>query len=114
MVILVCGGRHYSNFHRLCEELDYWLQKADTLEVITGGARGADTLAERWCALMGVAYRAFPANWDEHGRRAGPIRNSKMLDEKPDLVIACPGGRGTADMVVKATRRGVKVTELEE
>lgn len=115
MVILVCGGRNYSNFQRLGEELDYWLQKADALEVITGGARGADSLAERWCTLMGVKCRVFPANWDEHGRGAGHIRNSKMLDEgKPDLVIACPGGKGTADMVAKAHRRGVKVTELEQ
>jgi hypothetical protein len=45
----------------------------------------------------------FPANWKVYGRAAGPIRNMKMLLEgKPDLVVAFPGGIGTADMVKKA------------
>ena len=52
---------------------------------------------------------AFPADWQKHGKRAGPIRNALMLAEgKPDLVIGFAGGKGTDDMLRKAFRSGVK------
>ena len=66
-------------------------------EIISGMASGADTFAVEWAARFGFPLRAFPAEWDKHGRSAGPIRNQRMLDEgKPDLVVAFPGGKGTA------------------
>lgn len=49
-------------------------------------------------------------SWKDHGKAAGPIRNQLMLDDfKPDLVVAFPGGKGTADMVKKAQDAGVTV-----
>lgn len=57
-----------------------------------------------------VKYVGYPAEWEAHGKAAGPIRNAHMLsDFKPDLVVAFPGGRGTADMVKKAQDAGVTV-----
>lgn len=61
-----------------------------------------------------VPYAIVPANWDVFDRRAGPVRNSWMLDLKPDLVIAFPGGRGTQNMVEQAKKRGIKVMTVEE
>jgi acyl-CoA synthetase (NDP forming) len=56
---------------------------------------------------------SFPANWKKHGKSAGPIRNQLMLDVgKPDLVIAFPGGSGTADMIRRARKAGVPVKEI--
>jgi len=53
------------------------------------------------------------ANWAELGRKAGPIRNQQMLDEgKPNLVVAFPGGRGTADIVRRARAAGIEVVEF--
>jgi len=49
------------------------------------------------------------ADWETHGRAAGPIRNEKMLTWKPDLVVAFPGGVGTADLVRRAEAAGVPV-----
>ena len=49
----------------------------------------------------------MPADWTKHGKAAGPIRNQKMLDECPDLVVAFPGGKGTADMVRRAMKAGI-------
>jgi predicted Rossmann-fold nucleotide-binding protein len=55
----------------------------------------------------------FPANWPKHGKGAGFIRNQQMLNEgKPDLMIAFPGGKGTADMIEKAIKAGIKVIEV--
>lgn len=49
----------------------------------------------------------------KYGKSAGPIRNQTMLDDgKPDLVLAFPGGRGTADMVAKAEKHGIPVRRI--
>jgi hypothetical protein len=83
--------------------------------LIAGGARGADTLAEEWAKAQGIQCEVYMADWEGLGRKAGPIRNQQMLDEgKPDLVIAFPGGRGTADMVRRAREAGVETVEVRD
>ncbi len=58
--------------------------------------------------------KAIPADWDKFGKGAGPIRNQQMIDEgKPDLVVAFPGGTGTADMVKRAKKHGIEVIEVK-
>lgn len=76
---------------------------------------GADTLAGDWAHGFLIPVRSFPADWEErHGKRAGPIRNQMMLEEgRPDLVVAFPGGTGTADMVRRAREAGVEVMEVD-
>lgn len=109
--VLVCGGRDFSDGRRVREMLD-WLPDVEC--IIEGGARGADMLAAGWAqAASGVRLETYPADWKNHGRAAGPIRNRQMLAEgHPDLVIAFPGGRGTADMVEQAKAAGVPVIEV--
>lgn len=112
MRVLVCGGRDYSDRTTVYRELDA-LAPQPTV-IIHGGARGADSLAEDWAASRDVMSHVWLANWKAHGRAAGPIRNSYMLtDGKPDLIVAFPGGRGTADMIRQAKRAGVTVLEVE-
>jgi hypothetical protein len=87
-----------------------WLSCDDV--IIHGAAPGADTLAGQWAADKGIPVEAFPADWEKHGRAAGPIRNKQMLDDgKPDLVVAFPGGWGTANMCKQAREAGVRVLE---
>jgi hypothetical protein len=63
---------------------------------------------------FGVPVSAHPADWFSHGKAAGPIRNQEMLAmEAPALVVAFPGGRGTADMVRRARKAGVDVLEVK-
>lgn len=84
---------------------------ADAL-IIEGGATGADALAKAWAIHNGVEYLTFYAMWNVHGKAAGPRRNQRALDEgKPDLVIAFPGGAGTAHMVKIAKAAGIPVIE---
>jgi hypothetical protein len=110
MKILACGGRSYLNRDRVFRSLDEL--KPD--HVIHGGASGADSLAGIWARNRGVALTVYKADWEKHGSAAGPIRNQQMLDEgKPDLVVAFPGGKGTADMVKRAKRAGIKIVEIE-
>lgn len=112
--VLICGGRDFSNYallHATLTKLD--IERVFT-SVITGGARGADDLGRMWAHRRAIPVTEYPANWTKHGKAAGPIRNQLMLDEaKPDLVVAFPGGAGTADMVRRARQAGVEVVEVK-
>jgi hypothetical protein len=111
--VLVCGGRNF-------DDVDYLYRKMGELRavtpislVISGHAPGADWLGEMWADENGIPVKLFPADWKREGRAAGPIRNQRMIDEgKPDLVVAFPGGRGTADMIRRARERGIEVIEV--
>lgn len=110
--VLVCGGRNYYDYQRLCAVLDAQHANEPITTLIDGGARGADYLAGQWADSRGVDRVTYWANWNGgiNKRAAGPIRNSRMLLEgRPSLVIAFPGGSGTADMVSRAERKGVPV-----
>lgn len=116
MRVLVCGGRDYCDSSRVWGELDalHRTAKHDCMVVIQGGATGADCIAREWCCARYVRYENYPADWKAHGKAAGPMRNQRMLEQgQPDLVLAFPGGRGTADMVRRAKVAGIKVRELE-
>lgn len=114
--VLVCGGRDYNDKARMKQELDAIYAEVDEMAVIEGGAKGADWLAYSWCLsrFTNVQHEQFEADWGRYGKAAGHIRNQQMLDEgKPDLVLAFPGGRGTADMVRRARKAGIEVREVE-
>lgn len=110
MRVLICGGREASREQRLA--VTRWvkgrLSRGDV--VIHGAASGIDEAAGAAAKIKGLRIEAYPADWKTHGRAAGPIRNRQMLvDGKPDLVVAFPGGRGTANMVRQAREHGVAV-----
>ena len=113
--VLVCGGRDYLNTEAVWRALNALTRGRDVL-IIHGAARGADSLAWGW-GLIESKHRPlkFPAQWYVNGvlnRAAGVLRNAQMLREgRPDLVVAFPGGRGTADMRVKAHTAGIPVWE---
>lgn len=111
MKILVCGGREFDDYPFLCDALDRLHARRAVGLVIHGGARGADKLAGQWSRFVGVEERVCEATWGGyHGNRAGLIRNQRMLDEeRPDLVVAFPGGSGTRDMIARAQRARVPV-----
>lgn len=82
--------------------------------VIHGDAKGADTMADSWAVVNWCEIQSYPADWDKYGKRAGYLRNMQMLVEgKPDLVVAFPGGRGTANMIKLAEEAGVEVIKVE-
>lgn len=78
-----------------------------------GGAKGVDTFAREWAVTYPAIKRwVAKADWDRYGKSAGPIRNKRMLDWGPDLVVAFPGGKGTANMIKQAEDAGVKVIKV--
>lgn len=113
MRVLVCGGRNFRSPAQVSRELDRLHAERPITALMQGGATGADRLAKEWATTKPEIKRFMcTANWEAHGNAAGPIRNQRMLDWKPDLVVAFPGGRGTADMVARAKAAGVKVIEV--
>jgi predicted Rossmann-fold nucleotide-binding protein len=118
MRILVCGGRDYYEYSTLKNTLEDLCPERGPVVIIAGGASGADFLAkvfalDEYGDNAFLTYEEYPANWQLFGKRAGMLRNQQMLDEgKPDIVVAFPGGSGTADMVKRAKNAGVKVVEV--
>lgn len=114
MRVIVCGGRKYNNAQRLYSILGKLHRERGIDIVIQGGAAGADDLAKGWAHAHGINTITYAAEWDKHGRSAGPKRNQAMLErERPDAVVAFPGGRGTADMVRRAKAAGVRIWEIQ-
>jgi hypothetical protein len=87
--------------------------KRRVTKLVHGDYDGADQLVKAWGEMRGVPVVPCPADWDKHGRAAGPIRNQGMLDtHKPHGVVAFPGGFGTADMIRRALRANVDVIDV--
>lgn len=109
--ILVTGGRDYTNRPRFVTQMDAIADEHTDKElfIIQGGMTGVDSLARDYARLRGFPCAEVKANWGYYGDSAGPIRNRWMLLLQPDLVVAFPGGNGTADMCRKAEIAGLKV-----
>lgn len=112
--VIVCGGRDFNErdfIHNTLCDLDAQHGPFDV--IVHGAATGADNEGMIWAQTMGRRQLPMVADWHRHGRAAGPIRNQRMIDDgKPDLVVAFPGGKGTADMVKRAKAAGIKVIEV--
>lgn len=114
MRILVCGGRDFKDEYLVWQTLEqyYWEYRPEIF-IIEGGAKGVDTFAHNFAESHGLERRTFNADWKRFGKAAGYRRNKQMLEEgKPDLVIAFPGGKGTAMMINLAEAAGVKVERI--
>ncbi len=112
MRVLVCGGRNFDDYNLLHDTLIPFVDYGTT--IIEGGAQGADRMAYDFAKWYGIHHEQFPVKWETYGKSAGMIRNKQMLEEgEPDLVIAFPGGKGTANMVKIARAAGIKVLEID-
>lgn len=109
--VIVTGGRFYDKRKHVYDVLDSLMP----IYLLGHGAcpyGGADILAEEWAKSREIWYQGFPAAFGTEGKSAGPMRNRLMIAAfAPDLVVAFPGGTGTADCVMVARAAGIKVTE---
>lgn len=112
MKVLVCGGRDYTNkvqFNRIMKLVE---DKIVVDMIIQGGAKGADLLALEWAGKKMISCLNVPADWKKFGKSAGYKRNAKMLTYEPDMIIAFPGGVGTAMMMKIGINANVKVVDV--
>lgn len=107
MRVIIAGSRDYHNYDTLLEMIDEcgW----NITEVISGGAKGVDALGERWAIENDVPLKIFPADWEKHGRAAGPIRNRKMAENADALIAIMKGhnSKGTMNMIETAIKHNL-------
>lgn len=113
VVVLITGDRHWSDYRLIFNSLQSWHQRVGISLVVHGACRGADNLGAQAACAMGIADDPNPADWDQYGLKAGPIRNGQMLIHHPEIEL-CLGfhdhiesSRGTVDMLRKANNRGI-------
>ena len=113
MRILVTGSRHWTDRMAVITALDEAIEDMNEQHtLIYGCANGADQIAFEIADGWDWEAEAHVANWEEYGKRAGPIRNSGMIEHgKPDICLAfpLPGSKGTWDMIRKANAAGIEV-----
>lgn len=111
--LLICGGRDFTDEDTAFAFFDQLHAERSVALVIEGGARGGDAIGRAWAEARGIEVITYFADWTDQGRKAGPLRNIRMLEDgKPTLVVALPGGKGTEHMVRIAREAGIIVIEL--
>jgi hypothetical protein len=129
--VLICGGRMYGNVPPdqtddpeaiakamreralLKARLDHYNERRGFSVLIHGGAMGADYHAKWWAIRQRLPVVEIKADWTL-GKKAGPLRNQRLIEEgRPDLAIAFPGGKGTADMVTRLRIAGIETIKIE-
>ena len=126
--IIIAGPRDFNNQSFVFSALDMVFSKLtknqreynnhleiknlESIEIVEGGATGIDALAKSYAISKSIKYKEFPADWNKHGRAAGPIRNKQMA-EYSDILIAFRyvdnPSRGTENMIKQAKENSLKV-----
>lgn len=110
MRLAIIGGRDFADYEQLTRiAREYWyndsLQQTNVTEVVSGGAKGADSLGARWAREYYVKLTEYLPDWDRHGKRAGFLRNEDIV-KNSDFVLAFWDGvsKGTANSLSIAKR----------
>ena len=122
--IIICGSRRFNDYKKLCRVMNsigiHSIASNDYVEIISGHCAGADICGEKFANQYGYPLKVFEADWDTHGKAAGPIRNRQMAkyaaQADEGIVVAFPIGssRGTRHMVDIANQYGLEVYVIEE
>lgn len=111
MEIIITGGRDYKDRYTVCTVLDILKPSL----IIQGGASGADDIALQYAKQNNIPYKTYKADWEKHGRAAGPIRNKEMCTRHPEaMIVAFKGGRGTENCIKEAEKLGMLVYRVTE
>lgn len=122
--IIIAGSRDFNDYQKMLDVLDklgiHIINSIDPVEIVSGHARGADSLGEKFAKAYGYKLKVFPANWDTYGKSAGIIRNQQMAkyasEANRGILIAFPIGesRGTRNMIKLARQYGLEVCVIED
>jgi hypothetical protein len=110
-VTIIAGPRDYFKYESLLEAIDRidW----EIIKVVSGSARGVDSLGERWARENGIFVKQFPADWNKYGKKAGYIRNKEMADYADALLALydhdMKRSPGTTNMIHVAKKEGLLV-----
>lgn len=111
--VIIAGSRSFGDYDWLCDICDSILERLSEqheIVVLSGGAKGSDTMGELYAKERGYIFKRFPPDWNRFGRAAGPIRNRDMADNA-DILIAFWDGKslGTKSMIDIAEKRKLQI-----
>lgn len=109
MKLAVIGSRDFTNYQLLKRYLDEFQKEYPFDTIISGGARGADSLAEKYAKANNLAFFSYLAEWEMYGARAGFVRNKEII-RNADMIIAFWDGtsRGTLHSIKLAEKQRKK------
>lgn len=110
--VIIAGGRDFNDYELLKQKCDYYLSNLDTKDIviISGAARGADSLGEKYANEKGYKIDSHPANWNKYGKSAGYRRNSEMAEIANGVICFWDGkSKGTKHMIDIAKNKGLPI-----
>ena len=114
MKVIIAGSRSFKDYEKLCEVCDHMLSRQTDVEIVSGVAKGADELGERYALERKFIIRRFFPDWKLYGRAAGPKRNEQMAIHADALIAFWDGkSRGIKSMIEVAKKQGIKVKVQE-
>ena len=116
--VIIAGSRQFNDYEFLAKTVDYYLsgKEASEIVIISGHAKGADSLGEKYAMERGYKVELYPADWDIHGKAAGFIRNTKMAEVANALIAFRVVGyrcNGTNHMIGEASKKGLLVRIID-
>ena len=115
MNIAIIGSRNFSNYSYMKENILNNIDVREIDNIVSGGARGADSLGEQFAKEFNINTIIFKPDWNKYGKAAGMIRNTDIINNC-DIVFAFPIGesKGTYDSIKKAKKFNKKIYVFEE
>lgn len=111
--VIIAGSRSFSDYVTLqatCDNILSQKRMTHTIVIISGTARGADTLGEQYAHERGYTIERFPADWQQYGKTAGLVRNRQMADNADALIVFWDSqSKGTKNMIMEAKKKGIAV-----
>ena len=108
MRVIIAGSRDVTDLKHVI--LAVHNSKFEVTEIVSGAARGVDTLGEMWAEENNIPVTLFPADWDKYGKSAGYKRNEEMAKHADGLIaIRKNMSKGTTHMIDIATKAGLSV-----
>ena len=115
--VIIAGSRGFSNYKFLREQCNKFLRekrKANNIIIVSGHARGADTLGEKYAQDEGFALEIYPAQWKKLGKQAGYRRNEQMAEVADALIAFWDGSsKGTKHMIDIMNEKNLLVRVVE-
>lgn len=110
MRLIIAGSRHYPPREADALVTEAMRRLPAPSAVLSGTATGIDSAGERWALANGVPVERYPADWEKHGRAAGPLRNRVMAEAADALLLIWDGrSRGSASMLTEARQRKLRI-----
>lgn len=114
--VIIAGGRDFNDYELMCKKVNRILSNKNTseIQIISGNARGADKLGEKYAKDNNISLMCFPADWNKYGKRAGYIRNEQMANEANALIAFWDGkSKGTKHMIDIARSKGLLIRVIK-